>query len=197
MITLIQELIVNYGEIAAGLTAIISFAIFAYKKFVYPKMILPITSRLDKIDKVCDTLGPNGGKSFYDKISSIDKKLGITNTRGAALNSALGLGEWLSDAKGNTLKVNDIICRITGRPESDFLGQEWQNVVHPEDREIVIEEWENSVRYFRDFKMRYRFVSSDRESLTVDATARLIHDSTGNIVGYLGTVVFINEKGPN
>jgi PAS domain S-box-containing protein len=198
MIVFIKQLVTDYGEIAAGLTAIISFLIFLYKKLIKPRIIQPITSRLDKIDKVCETLGPNGGKSFYDKISSIDRKIGITNSRGSALNSALGLGEWLSDPEGNTIKVNDIICRVTGRPETDFMGQDWQNVVHPEDREIVIDDWENSVKYHRDFKMRYRWTNSNGAEIIIDATARLIHDSNNKIVGYLGTVVFIdNEKGPN
>lgn len=190
------ELIIQYGVLAGSVTAIIG-AIFALRRLyevIRQRILVPIWDRFDKIDKVSSTLGPNGGTSLYDKVVGIDKKISITDARTQSLHSALGLAEWFSDIHGQTVAVNDMASRITGRPESDFLDNNWINVLHPDDRDAVVEEWLETVKDRRTFSMKYRWLDSHDKSLWIRATAKPVFDSQKKFIGYIGTVVLINKE---
>lgn len=196
MLKLIHDLIQNWGDIAVGAGAILGALWTLYFKFLKPKIIKPVADKFDKIDKISYALGPNGGTSLYDKIHSIDKKTSLGNVRSEALNATLGIAEWQSDEDGHCIRMNAVGCMVTNRPESDFLGSNWMNVVHEEDRERVIHEWDNSVKHKKDFLLVYRWTSSDGDSLYIDVIGKPIYDSSGKIIGYLGTAKFLGNKKP-
>lgn len=190
MLEVITIVIQHWGEIALAITAIggaVATIWGFYNKFLKKKIIHPIWERFEKIDKISATLGPNGGTSLYDKVNSIDKKISVADARGASLNSVFGLVEWQSDINGQTLKINDVACRMTRRPESDFLGNNWMNVLHAEDEEAVLDEWRDSLKNQKDFRMKFRWTTSESETVFVEAVAKPVYDSGGKLHGYLGT----------
>ena len=158
----------------------------AYKK-IKVKAVKPILDRLEKIDKISETLGPNGGSSLYDKMHAIDRKLGTSVVRSEVFNSVLGFIEWESSPDGQIIKVNDVACRVTVRPEHDFLGNNWMNVIHDDDQEAVFDEWRDSLLNRKDFKMKYRWTTSHGTPVVVDVVAKPVYDSVGKLTGYLGS----------
>lgn len=189
------ESFIIIGKVFGIITTIIGgvFAIYKlYYKLIRPKLLQPILDRFDKIDKVYLAVGPNGGTSLYDKVVSLDKKISIADARTQSLNSALGLAEWHSDHEGHTLAVNDIACRLTGRPETDFLGSNWINIIHEEDRAEVVAQWFAAIKDKRTFIMEYRWLDNENKSILVQSIARPIFNSQNKFLGYIGTATVLN-----
>lgn len=157
------------------------------------RIIRPFRTWLSKIDRVCETLGPNGGSSLYDKLHAIDRRTIITEARGAALTDSLGIAEWQSGTDGSCTSISRSACRRTSRAESEFLGFNWQNVVHPDDIERVAAEWHEAVAHGRTFSLRYRWTTSKNVAIPIRATATPLH-SGGVLMGWIASVVFEEDE---
>jgi PAS domain-containing protein len=190
------ETLIIIGKVAGIITALIGaiFAIYKLYHTIIKKSISRISAYLVKIDKIYDAIGPNGGTSLYDKVVAIDRKVSISDARTQSLHSALGLAEWFADINGQTTAINDIACRLTSRPETDFLGNNWINIIHPDDRDQVVEEWFEAVKDRRSFIMKYRWLDNNNKSLTINAVARPFYDAQKKLMGYIGTVTVINAQ---
>lgn len=204
MFTSISAFIITLGAVVAALVGIASAIYPIWKYFIYPKLVQPVTNKWHEtsesvalIRKVYATLGPNGGSSLYDRIASMDRKISITDVRTIGLNSAHGYGEWLSGPDGRCARVNDIIIRKTGRPETDFLNNNWLHTIHEDDRENVQMEWEECVRQQRLFSMDYRILTYDYKPIEVSVVGRPIYNSMHEFIGHIGNINFNNEKGPD
>ena len=162
---------------------------------VRKRLILPVKSWLARIDRVCETLGPNGGSSLHDKITAIDRRSAVAEARGVTLTDSAGVGEWQSSTSGVCTYISRNVCRRTGRAESEFLGHEWRNVIHPEDVERVEDEWNAAVREGRSFSLRYRWTHSDGHSIPIRATASPLRIGAGVLVGWIASVVFEEDEG--
>ena len=184
------------SEAITGTAAILTSLGVLYGSFIQirKRIIRPVRSWLDKLDKVCETLGPNGGSSLYDKLTAIDRRTVITEARGAALTDAMGVAEWQSGINGECLSISRAACRRTQRAESEFLGYNWRNVVHPDDSERVAEEWHNAVKEGRIFTMRYRWTTDSGTAIPIRATATPMR-SGGVLIGWIASVVFEEDEG--
>lgn len=194
MFDYLYNLVVNNKEFIGALIPI-GTILYAIYKITQKKVITPIKVRINqfeqiinKVDKISSTLGPNGGSSIYDKICSMDHKLSINDSRSETLNSVIDIGEWQSDENGLTTSINDVICRMVGRPETDFLGQNWINIIHPDDRHLVTVEWFDCVKNNRTFKMEYRWLDNEGHSVPILAVGKPIFDSSNKLKGWIGSV---------
>ena len=75
----------------------------------------------------------------------------------SAILDTLDLAHFISDAKGQCIKVNSKWISITGLPESDALGHNWLLSVHPEDREHIEEKWQHMVDNNAPFEEVFRY----------------------------------------
>lgn len=178
------NLIISVG----GAITVLSAAVVFFKR----KFVKSISERLKKIDTICDTLGPNGGKSLYDRLVAMDKRLAIADARGKALTSSINIIEWQTDKNGNCTFMNWAASRLTNRPESDFLGRNWVNVVPLDERSSVVNEWESAVTEIRDFDMEHRWMNADGTEITVHSMAKPLVDSVGEVNGWLGTTRLVS-----
>ena len=75
----------------------------------------------------------------------------------SAILDTLDLAHFISDAKGQCIKVNSKWISITGLPEADALGHNWLLSVHPEDREHIEEKWQHMVENNAPFEEVFRY----------------------------------------
>ncbi|MDP2114480.1 MAG: ATP-binding protein, partial [Bacteroidota bacterium] len=66
--------------------------------------------------------------------------------------------------------------------------------VHPEDREKLAFNWQQSTLGNSDSKAEYRFVHPDGTEAWVIGNAVKQEDKNGNIIGYIGTITDITER---
>lgn len=70
----------------------------------------------------------------------------------------------------------------------------WLKAVHPEDREKLAFNWQQSTLNNSDSKAEYRFVHPDGTEAWVIGNAVKQEDKNGNVIGYIGTITDITER---
>ncbi|MDB9313798.1 PAS domain S-box protein [Spirulina sp. CS-785/01] len=112
----------------------------------------------------------------------------------ANLVAAVPVGIFRTDAQGKCLYVNDYWCKLAGRSLEEVLGDGWQQVLHPEDRQEVIAGWYQATQENRPYQGEFRFQPPDGTVNWVDAQAVTERSPEGQIIGYVGTVTDISER---
>lgn len=128
-------------------------AIPTYIKFIKPKITAiteffsTINNNLEKLTKISETLGPNGGKSLYDAVKSIDLRLLVSENYLTMLFSHLKIGILRFNSEGKCIYVSPELSRIVGRPESDFIDNNYIQVI--QNYNEINEELSNILEYRR------------------------------------------------
>jgi PAS domain S-box-containing protein len=104
------------------------------------------------------------------------------------------VGIFQTDSQGNCLFVNPKWTALTGLSITEALGTGWVSALHPDDRDRVSIEWYDSVLCDREFFAEYRLITPADDISWVFGRAVAIHDASGAITGYFGTVTDITER---
>ena len=185
--------------------AVITIA-FKCITFVYTKIKKGYLNIKTEYDKICiihtmipsiySELTPNHGSSIKDKIDKIDKKVD-ENTK--VTNLICHRQRWIldnrsepifeSDANGNCTWVNEKYCQLTKHNISHFIGNGWKSMIHEDDRERVIQEWESAVEDKRSSTCTYRIVDADGNIYHISVISTI-----NDIYGYIGTITILNKE---
>jgi diguanylate cyclase (GGDEF)-like protein/PAS domain S-box-containing protein len=84
--------------------------------------------------------------------------------------------------------VNQYFCNISGYSESQLLGDQWLNAIHPEDQQSFIISLEKSREVGIPHKFECRFIDQNKNEIWV-----LCHLAPENAVDYIGIVTDISE----
>lgn len=147
-----------------------------------------------KIGIISEEFRPNGGSTLRDAINRIEEKVTIQEQKTLAIIKSLPLGTWVSDERGKYIDTNRSLCKIIGRTESEIKGDNWSNWVHPDEKEEVFAEWKKCIENDINFDREYRFVLPDGKIRKVHSIAYQIRDSSGKLIGFLGTMSAIGES---
>ena len=104
------------------------------------------------------------------------------------------VGIFRADESGATTYVNPMWCRISGLTEARAMGDGWLAAVHPEDRKILGQGWQETIRLERPSFADYRFLRPDGTIAWVMGQATPELNSQRQIVGYVGTITDISER---
>jgi PAS domain S-box-containing protein len=105
-----------------------------------------------------------------------------------AMNSPVGI--FRTDIKGLTTYVNPFWSEITGLPVEEALGSGWVRLLHPEDKDFLMRDWEEKVSKLLPSQAEYRICRSDGSVVWVLGSA--VPDFSGNeFQGYVGTLTDI------
>ncbi len=125
-----------------------------------------------------------------------DLELALTDSERhwQALIEATPVGVFETDAQGKCVFVNPRWLELTGLSLESAKGDGWAGALHPEDQAKIYAEWEASVAEGRPFKLEYRFLRPDGSVVWVLGQSCRLSASTGDLLGYLGTVTDISER---
>ncbi|MEO5681729.1 MAG: PAS domain S-box protein [Chitinophagaceae bacterium] len=104
------------------------------------------------------------------------------------------VGIFHTDASGYTTYVNPRWCQITGMKREAALGNGWLNAVHPEDRAALTMGWQNATKNQDVSLSEYRFISPDGSIAWVLGQAVPERNTSGQIIGYVGTTTDITTR---
>lgn len=122
-----------------------------------------------------------------------ESRLRETEQRYASLVAAAPVGIFCTDTSGNYTYVNDRYCQITGLTDEAVNQQGWQESLHPDDRDRVITEWNESVRTDHPFRLEYRLQSPDCTVKWVYGQSVAERDAQGQVIGYVSTITDISD----
>lgn len=104
-----------------------------------------------------------------------------------AMVGALEQPTWESDAAGNCLRANAALLGLTGRSADELVGNGWENIVLPSDRQRVWAEWKDAVCKQRVFESEYTVIHADSgKAYKVEAVATPFFSAQGRIIGWIG-----------
>ncbi len=105
------------------------------------------------------------------------------------------VGIYLTDARGDCLFANDRWCEMAGMEPAAVLGQGWMAGVHPDDRELVLANWDRMVESGGRWSgLEYRFLTPGGKETWVEALAAPQRNQAGEVVRYVGINVDITDR---
>ncbi|HLK56105.1 MAG TPA: PAS domain S-box protein [Chthonomonadaceae bacterium] len=104
------------------------------------------------------------------------------------------VGIFRADPNGATTYVNPAWCAITGLSYEKGMGMGWLDAIHPDDKETLSRNWQQSTYQGRPSYAEYRFVRPDGTVAWVMGQAVPELNSEQQIIGYVGTVTDITER---
>ncbi len=100
---------------------------------------------------------------------------------------------WAADNNGKLTYINKAFYNYTGLSSSDNIEEEWFEIIHPEDKEETMREWDNCVRNGTEYKCEHRFRRYDGEYRWQLSRAVALKNEQGNIETWVGTSTDIQE----
>lgn len=122
-----------------------------------------------------------------------EKALRESERRFQALAALSPVGVFRTDANGMCTYVNERWCQIAGIDADTASGHGWMGSLHPEDRDRVLDDWNQAIEDGREFAGEFRFVHSDGRVTWVMGQART-ERADGRIAGYVGTITDITRR---
>ncbi len=120
--------------------------------------------------------------------------LADSESRFRALSETSPLGVFATDGHGAYTYANAQMHTIYGLTFAQILGDGWAAVLHADERESVLAEWQRTVARGIDFDMEFRIQRPDGQARVVRSRARCSSASDGSTVGYVGSVEDITER---
>ena len=127
-------------------------------------------------------------------MSQVEHDLRLSEARFRTLATSLPVGVFQTDAGGDCLFVNNKWRELAGLSEEEALGKGWIKAIHPEDTQLVFDEWYASAQEGREFVLEYRFQTPQGKVSWLSGCAAAVRDQDGAITGYLGTVSDITSR---
>jgi PAS domain S-box-containing protein len=107
-------------------------------------------------------------------------------------NSPVGIFRTRPD--GYTTYVNPKWMELSGLSLEEALGDGWINAVFPEDVDKLKQEWGTATKNQVKSAIEYRFLKPDGAIIWITSEAAPELTSSGQLIGYIGTLVDVTER---
>lgn len=164
---------------------------YVHKEGRHIPVELVVTAIKDREGRVMGFLGI--GVDISARVQA-EKALRQSELRFRNLADLSPVGIYETDAEANCLFVNRRWQEFAGLGQEQAKGLGWVDAIHPEDRQSVFTEWQESTRANRDFSLEYRFRTPEGKVTWLAGMATVWRDDAGELQGFLGTVMDITNR---
>ena len=181
----ILVLIAEIGGAATGTVVTVTYL----RKFW--KWVKHNQEKIERFSKIIEyELTNNGGASMKDTLQRIENVvLSVEARQRSFFQAQVNDGVFEADAHGNYSYVNSTWSRITGVQPSDAYGTGWSSAIHPDDRDEIFEDWQDTWKYSREFNMKFRFKTQSNIISDVHVHAVPTRSTkTNEVIGFFGIV---------
>lgn len=99
-----------------------------------------------------------------------------------------------TDKEGMVNYVNDEWMKYSGMSFDEAMGSGWGDAIHPDDKERVIQEWQQAVVFQSDFNTELKFLDKNGNTTWLTVKGTKLVDAENNMYGYIGTASDITER---
>ncbi len=100
---------------------------------------------------------------------------------------------WVTRSDGYRDYYNRRWYEFTGVSPEECLGWQWQDLLHPDDREKSVSRWRESLRTGEPFENEHRYRAKDGSYRWFLARALAVRDDDGQVMNWYGTCTDIEE----
>jgi PAS domain S-box-containing protein len=100
---------------------------------------------------------------------------------------------WISRPDGWHIHFNQRWIDYTGRTMEESLGHGWQALLHPDDRALLAQRWQQAAGNGDAYEIEYRLRSADGSFRWMLGRGLPLRDSAGKITKWLGTCTDIED----
>jgi diguanylate cyclase (GGDEF)-like protein/PAS domain S-box-containing protein len=126
--------------------------------------------------------------------SIAEQSLRESERRYQLMTESTPVGIFRLEEDGLVAHVNRSWREITGLRESQALGQDWSLTVHPDDREGVLDQWQQARKGMRSLRVETRFRRPAGKTVWVFLQIDPVTDGGGRLEGFIGSVVDISQR---
>ncbi|MGB3200922.1 MAG: response regulator [Nodosilinea sp.] len=117
-----------------------------------------------------------------------EQSLHESERRFRTLSRFAPVGIFLTDGEGRCTYVNDRWCEVSQMTPEQAMDSGWAAVIHPEDRQQVLDTWQQAVQASQDFALEFRFLRADGSVAWVFGQAMPLLDTNRLLTGFIGTI---------
>jgi len=99
-----------------------------------------------------------------------------------------------SDARGRNTFVNRGFAAFAGLPVEALLGRGWKDLVHPEDRPVAADAWQEAIASGQPYSVEYRLRRHDGVWRWHLCRGCALRDTEGRIQQWFGVAVDIDDR---
>ncbi|WP_245344589.1 MULTISPECIES: ATP-binding protein [Asticcacaulis] len=141
----------------------------------------------------------DGGLSIYFQDitarKAAEERLVESEERWRGLTEAMPQLVWISRAEdGATIYMNEQWGHYTGEPVANLLGDQWQDFLHPDDRERTALAWAEAIAGRADYDIEYRLRRFDGGYRWFKTRGVSMRDDAGRIRIWYGTCTDIQDS---
>ena len=133
-------------------------------------------------------------KAHYKMLYELEAARTASEIRFHDLARTAPVGVFQANASGALTFVNACWSSITGISLEEARENGWTNCLHPEDKERVVQRWQESVDYGFAFDVEYRVCVPGGETRYVIGRASAERNLAGGIIGFTGTITDLTER---
>ncbi len=106
------------------------------------------------------------------------------------------LGHWQWDAVNNKSKWSSNLYEILGYKEEIkyITAESYIECVHPDDKQLFIENLQNSLKDKEVYPIFHRIISKDGKIKTIHVLGKIITNDEGEVIGLIGTCQDVTEQ---
>lgn len=93
-----------------------------------------------------------------------------------------------TDENGLLIRANRAYLRLVDRQIFDVTGNGWAIVIHPDDREAVVNEWKHAVTEQRGFEAGFRVLRPNGSTIKVFSVASAMRKADGTLIGWISRI---------
>lgn len=104
---------------------------------------------------------------------------------------------WCSDDQGRSIFYNRVYTDFTGKTTDDLKIESWKDLIHPDDRERIVNLTDNALEGRSPIKLEYRLRRKDGAYHWIVDYGTPFYDQNNNFSGYIGGVLDITDRKDN
>ena len=104
------------------------------------------------------------------------------------------VGIFRMDLTGRCTYINQRGAHLLGVSISDALGSDWAQALHPDDRDRVMRQWQETIAAETRFTVEARRLTTDQSVAWFLAQAEPERNDAGRIISYIGSLVDITDR---
>ena len=100
---------------------------------------------------------------------------------------------WAADGEGKLSYINKAFYSFSGLRASENVAEEWMEIIHPDDRQATLREWDESCSNGREFTFEHRFRMKDGDYRWQLTRAVPLKNKEGLVETWVATSTDIQE----